>query len=89
LVPRIQKNDFSDFPGLFTKQKSGNPEIVAGNPGISSETTRESRVRRPGNHSVPAAAKGRSQNPEVGSRSRKPEAESRKPEAGARGGFVS
>ena len=32
----------------FLRKQSGNPEIVAGNLGISSETTRESRVRRPG-----------------------------------------
>ena len=39
LIPGVQENDFPDF---FTK-KSGNLEIVAGNPGISSETTQESR----------------------------------------------
>ena len=42
LVPGVQKTDFPDFSGIFTIK-------LAGNPGISSETTRESRVRRPGN----------------------------------------
>ena len=37
-----KKNDFTDFSGIFTIK-------LAGNPGISSETTWESRVRRPGN----------------------------------------
>ena len=41
LLPGVPKTDFFDFSDCFTKQKSGNP-------GISSETTRESRVRRPG-----------------------------------------
>ena len=43
LVPGVQKTDFPDFSGIFTikmGRKSGN--------GISSETTWESRVRRPG-----------------------------------------
>ena len=34
-----KKTIFTIFPGFFIK--------MAGNPGISSETTRESRVRRP------------------------------------------
>ena len=37
LVPGIQKTDFPNFSGIFTIK-------MAGNPGISSETTRESRV---------------------------------------------
>ena len=47
LVLGVQKTIFSISQNVFLK-KSGNPEIVAGNPGISSETTWESRVRRPG-----------------------------------------
>ena len=36
------------FYEFFTMEKSGFYERGAGNPGITSETTRESRVRRPG-----------------------------------------
>ena len=39
LVPGIQKNDFFNFLHFLTEKNSGNP-------GISSETTRESRVRK-------------------------------------------
>ena len=42
LVPAGQKNDVLDFSGNVY-------EKMAGNWGISSETTWESRVRRPGN----------------------------------------
>ena len=42
--PRSQKNRFSGFSKIFYEKKPGNPEIVAGNPRISSETTQESPV---------------------------------------------
>ena len=46
-IPKFR--DF--FPMFFTINKSIFYEKKAGNPGISSETTRESRVRRPAFHS--------------------------------------
>ena len=47
--PGSPKKRFFGFSRIFYETKSGNLDIVARNLGISSETTQESRVRRPGN----------------------------------------
>ena len=52
LVPGVQKTDFDDFSKFFNEQKKGNQ-------GITSETTWESRVRRPGYPAIQRARPSR------------------------------